>query len=456
MTSDTLDGTQGATKGATQKGTEAGKKASFPDAPPVKIGKYEVRGEIGRGSCGVVYKGFDPFVQRDVAIKVALHDPKHISSTMTNSGRTSFFVEARAAGMLQHPHIVSLYDAAVEGAVSYIVMEYINGETLLPLCRKKGPRAPLDQVVDIVFKCAKALDYSHSKGVMHRDIKPSNIMITQDGVPKIMDFSIAEINAQPGGSGGIFGSPLYMSPEQVRAEVIGPQADLYSLGAVLFHLLTGEPPFTGADIQAVFEQIKKNPAPRVEDKRADVPKPLCDIVEKLLTKDPAQRFQTGGDLAVSLSRFFDQLRLSGQQLSRRETGDSLRRLHFFNGFSDADIDEILSASAINGYQPGQEIIQEGEIEHAFFIIAKGSAEVRKGNKALNTLQKGDCFGEIGFLTAAKRTASVVAATQVTALKVNASLMEKVSPECQLRFYKVFTEALIYRLTVTSAKLSALS
>jgi len=456
MTSETMDGTQGATKGATQKGTEAGSKARLPDAPPEKIGKYEVRGEVGRGSCGVVYKGFDPFVQRDVAIKVALHDPKHISSTMTNSGRTSFFTEARAAGMLQHPHIVSLYDAAMEGSISYIVMEYINGDTLLPYCRKKGPRAPLEKVVDIIFKCAKALDYSHGKGVMHRDIKPSNIMITQDGVPKIMDFSIAEINAQAGGPGGIFGSPLYMSPEQVRAQVIGPQADLYSLGAVLFHLLTGEPPFTGADVQAVFDQIKKNPAPRVEEKRPDAPKPLADMVEKLLLKDPAQRYATGGDLAVSLSRFFDQLRLTEQQLSRRETGDSLRRLHFFNGFSDGEIDEILNASTIAGYQPGQSIVQEGEIDHAFYIIAKGSAEVRKGSKKLHTLEKGDCFGEIGFLSATKRTASVVATAQVTALKVNATLMEKVSPECQLRFYKVFTETLIYRLTVTSAKLSAVS
>ncbi len=456
MTSDTLDGSPGATKGATHKGTETGKKASFPDAPPDKIGKYEVRGEIGRGSCGVVYKGFDPFVQRDVAIKVALHDPKHISSTMTNSGRTSFFTEARAAGMLQHPHIVSLYDAAVEGAVSYIVMEYINGETLLPFCRKKGPRAPLEQVVDIVFKCAKALDYSHGKKVMHRDIKPSNIMITHDGVPKIMDFSIAEINAQPGGPGGIFGSPLYMSPEQVRAEAIGPQADLYSLGAVLFHLLTGEPPFVGADIQAVFEQIKKNPAPRVDDKRPDVPKPLADIVEKLLLKDPLQRYQNGQELAISLSRFFENLRLTGQQVSRRETGDSLRRLHFFNGFSDSEIDEILNASTITGYRPGQTMIHEGEIDHAFYIIAKGNAEVRKGSKKLHTLDKGDCFGEIGFLTAAKRTASVVAMTQMLVLKVNATLMDTVSPQCQLRFYKVFTETLIYRLSITSAKLSAIS
>ena len=204
-----------------------------PDAGPQKVGKYELRGEIGRGSCGVVYKGFDPFVQRDVAVKVARHDPSKIaSSTSTEESRHSFFVEARAAGMLQHPHIVGLYDAGAEVDLSYIVMEYIDGDTLMPMCKKSGTRMPVEQVVEIAFKCAKALDFSHGKGVMHRDIKPSNIMLTKDGVPKIMDFSIAEINAQPGAMGGVVGSPSYMSPEQVRAESLTPASDLYGLGAV--------------------------------------------------------------------------------------------------------------------------------------------------------------------------------------------------------------------------------
>ena len=446
--------TQESTIDGTQR-TESGKKASFPDAPPDKIGKYEVGGEIGRGSCGLVYKGFDPFVQRDVAIKVALSDPKHISPTLTGA-RASFFTEARAAGMLQHPHIVSLYDAGVEAGLSYIVMEYIDGDTLMPLCRKKGPRAPLEKIVEIIFKSAKGLDYSHAKGVMHRDIKPSNIMITKDGIPKIMDFSIAEINAAGAGPGGVFGSPMYMSPEQVRAEPTGPQADLYSLGAVLFQLLTGEPPFNATEIKEIFELIKTQPAPRVETLRPDVPKPLADVVERLLLKDPDQRFQTGGDLATTLTRFFDKLKLSGQQNTRRENRDSLHKLHFFNNFSDAEIDEILSASHLTGYQPGQAIVNEGDTDNAFFIIVKGNAEIRKGGKKLFTLDRGDCFGEIGFLTAAKRTASVVATTQVTTLKANATLMEQVSLECQLKFYKVFAETLIYRLSVTSAKLSSLS
>lgn len=427
-----------------------------PSGTPEKIGKYEIRGELGRGSCGVVYRGFDPFVQRDVAIKVARQDPSKLSGASTAQTHASFFTEARAAGMLQHPHIVALYDAGAEGDLNYIVMEYINGDTLLPLCRKKGPRATVDQVLDVAFKCAKALDYSHSKGVLHRDIKPSNIMITQDGVPKIMDFSIAEINAQPAAMSGVVGSPMYMSPEQVRAEPLGAPSDLYALGAVMFHLLTGEAPFYAEEVQRLFELIKTQPAPPLSVIRPELPPQLCEIVERLLRKDPAERYQTGADLALALARLHDKLKNAEKQVTRRENRDSLRRLRFFDSFSDEEIDEIINASSMVTFQPGQTIIEEGALENTFYLLAVGSAEVRKNNKTLHTLKKGDCFGEIGFLTAAKRTATVVATTQTLVLKANATLMEQLSQDCQLRFYKVFVETLIYRLSVTSAKLSAKS
>lgn len=441
MGGDNLDSTDQGTTHPT--GREGG-----DDAIPEKLGKYELRGEIGRGACGVVYKGFDPFVERDVAIKISLGDDD------SAHGSRNFFAEARAAGMLQHPHIVALYDAGVEDELSYIVMEYIDGETLLPMCRKKGTRAPLDQVVDIIYKCARALEFSHSKGVLHRDIKPSNVMLTRDGVAKIMDFSIAEINATPRSGGGVIGSPLYMSPEQVKQEPLGPTSDLYSLGAVMFQLLTGQPPFEHREIQALFNAIRNDPAPQVSDLRDGVPESIVDVVARLLSKFPEERFQTGGELAATLSRLYDKLRQTGRQISKRENRDSLRRLHFFDGFADEEIDEILNASSISTYAQGETIITEGEIDNAFYLIALGSAEVRKGRQAIHRLQRGDCFGEIGFLTRAKRTASVVALEQVLALKVNAALMDQVSRDCQLKFYKVFTETLIYRLSITSAKLSA--
>ena len=428
----------------------------LPDqsAQLTSVGKYETRGELGRGSCGIVYLGFDPFVQREVAIKVSLRSTESVDGS-TKPDHGHFFIEARAAGMLQHPHIVSLFDAGVEGDLNYIVMEYVDGETLREYTRKNGKRLPVEQTVDVIFKCSKALDFAHKKGVLHRDIKPSNIMLSHEGVVKIMDFSVAELTQQSSGKRNtLVGSPLYMSPEQIRREPPQPQSDLYSLGAVMFELLAGEPPFWSEDIGKLFDTIKNVPAPALRDKRPDLPKELCDIVERLLLKDPAKRYASGQELATALSRVYDSLRFTGEQLTRRENRDSLRALAFFNDFADSEIDEILNVSSMISHQKGATIIREGELDNTFYIIALGSVEVRKGNQLLQVLGKGDCFGEIGFLMRTKRTASIVAQTPVLVLKVNATEMQQVSRDCQLRYYKVFTENLIYRLALTSAQLAA--
>jgi eukaryotic-like serine/threonine-protein kinase len=423
---------------------------------PDKIGKYEVLGLLGTGSCGFVYRGFDPFVRREVAVKTMrgfTEDEAHDEESV----RRAFFTEAHAAGMLSHPHIVSLYDAGSEEGMNYLVMEFIDGDTLLPACQKNGIRLPVDRVVDIIFKCAKALDYSHSKGVLHRDIKPSNIMVTLEGVPKVMDFSVAEVrDALPSTQlkRHAVGSPLYMSPEQVQRAMLEPASDLYSLGVVMYQLLTGETPYSGTDLLHLFAAIRHAPVPRIGDKRPDLPPELCELIDRLLAKRAENRYQSGLELANDLLRIFERLRQADANLSRRENRDSLRSLRFFDSFSDEEINEILSASHLQTYIPGQAIVREGEIDSAFYLIARGSAEVRKGETVIGSLLKGDCFGEIGFLTATRRTATVVAGSQVLALRVSSTLLDQVSAQCQLRFYKIFTETLIYRLSLTNAKLNA--
>jgi eukaryotic-like serine/threonine-protein kinase len=436
--------------------TGHGRKRRTVDSAPEKIGKYLIRGELGRGAGGIVYKSYDPFVQRDVAVKVARHQGEGSTSSPEDSeeGR-AFFAEARAAGMLQHPNIVSLYDAGVEGSLFYLVMEYVDGETLQHLCNPASARPPLDRVVDIIFKCAKALDFSHTKGILHRDIKPSNIMLTRSGIPKIMDFSIAEINSDSvtgfALSASLLGSPLYMSPEQVRVATLSPASDLYSLGVVMFQMLTGQPLFRAPDLRSLFRLIERQPAPRVQDFRSDVPEPLCALVAKLLSKDPRRRHQSGAELASDLARHFDQLRIQDRQLSRRDNSDSLRRLRFFDRFSDTEIEEVISSSTLATYDAGAVIAQEGEIENAFYIIVVGNAEVRKSQRVMQKLDKGDCFGEAGFIANARYTCSLVAASKVLALKVSGTRLEDRSEGCQLRFYKTFLEAMIYRLSLASAK-----
>lgn len=417
---------------------------------PDYISKYGIKEELGRGACGIVYKGFDPFVQRPVAIKIA-------KTTLDQTGKhlRDFFNEAHAAGKLQHPNIVSLFDAGVENDLNYIVMEYIDGKTLLDYCRPSNPRLPISKVVDVIFKSAKALSYSHSQGVLHRDIKPSNIMLTEDGDTRIMDFSIAEITQNLQYTPDqVMGSPAYMSPEQVRRETLGVGSDLYSLGAVMFQLLAGQSPFPSKDVQKVFQDIINTPAPRVDALNPDVPSFLADVVAKCLEKNAVDRYASGDELASALAKVFDQLRYTEAQISRRIEQDALKNLNFFNGFSDSHIDEVLQASTIISFAQGDVMIKEGDIDSTFYILVKGNADVHKVGKKIETLREGDCFGEIGFLAETKRTASVIASSDAMVLKVNSSLMESVSPECQLCYYKAFTETLIYRLSLTSARLSA--
>ncbi len=428
----------------------------FATGTPNKIGKYEVSGMLGKGASGLVYKAFDPYVRREVAVKIALQlseEPRHLGGK--DSPTSSFFTEARAAGMLNHPNVVALYDAGIEVDLCYIVMEYVDGDTLLPWCRKDGPRMPLDKLLDLMARCARGLDYSHSKGVLHRDIKPSNIMITRDGVPKIMDFSIAEINERKADSGVTpVGSPLYMSPEQVTRQPLGPTSDLYALGAVMFQMLTGDTPFFAPHLPGLFAAIRNLPPPPIEKKRPDVPNEVCAIVARLLAKKPVDRYQSGKDLASDLGRELERLKHSDSQATRRENRDSLRGLTFFNTFKETEVDEVLSACQLKSFSPGKFILEEGEMDNSFFILAAGQAIVKKGDKPIHVLNKGDCFGEIGLIGNVRRSASVVAASQVLALKINASLLESLGTETQLRFYKTFTQTLIYRLTVTSARLSA--
>jgi len=288
---------------------------------------------------GVVYEGNDPYLQREVAIKVILSDGSDKGSLR------AFFTETRAAGMLQHPHIVSVYDAGIEDDMSYIVMEYINGKTLQQ--HTKGDQLlPVEKVIDIIFKCCKGLDYAHRQGVIHCDIKPSNIMVDDDDVAKIMDFSIARLDSKHDQTQrvGIIGSPNYMSPEQVQELDVTPASDLYSLGAVMYELLTGFPPFTADNLHSLIYQIVHEPPVSLGEKRPDLPEAVVNVVDKALIKDPQKRYQSGQEFANSLSRLFDKLRYIDRQIQGIEQLDLLRTLDFFEEFSEEEIDEVMQAA----------------------------------------------------------------------------------------------------------------
>ncbi|HEY5790517.1 MAG TPA: serine/threonine-protein kinase [Gammaproteobacteria bacterium] len=420
---------------------------------PGRLGKYEVKGEIARGAMGIVYLGYDSFVDRDVAIKVA-HNDSVVGGDSGARNRKMFFNEAHTAGRLSHPNIVTVLDAGVEEDICFIVMEYVTGgNTLRPFCKPES-LLPVDKVVEIVFKCAKALDYAHRNGVVHRDIKPSNLLVTEEMDVKVGDFSIAfftEADMTETQPLGVMGSPMYMSPEQIADGEVGNQTDLFSLGVVLYELLTGHHPFAADKISALLNKVINEQPTSMRFFRNDIPARLEAIVERALMKDPAERYQTGLEFAADLATVAD-LGGTEDELHSQERYNAVRQLDFFQDFSDAEIWEILRATLWQEYQPGEEIITEGEIDDAFYVIATGSVLVRKGTKSIAILRRGDCFGEMGYITKTKRTATILVTSLVSIMKINASLIEQLSKDTQLRFHRVFLRTLVDRLSRTSEQL----
>jgi serine/threonine protein kinase len=419
-----------------------------PDVPN-KIGKYVIINKVGKGSTGMVYLSHDPYYRRDVAIKVynIEEDP---NADRARISRKMFFNEAHMVGMLQHPNIMPIYDAGEEDGKYYVVTEHIQGaRTLAAYCRPDN-LLRVDDVIEIIYKCAKALHYAHGRGVIHRDVKPSNVMLTIDNDVRIIDFGIAIVSdSEASRIEGIAGSPSYMSPEQVQSEELTSRSDLYSLGAVMYELLTGFRPFRADNLSKLLHLIVYATPPPIHTYRDDLPTELEDVIATTMQKEPDKRLSSGAAMAAELTRVYKDLRQKYDGLDNQEHFDVLRSLTFFHEFSHAEIWEVLRASDWHEYKDGDDIVREGEIDDRFYIIVTGTVQVQANGKNIGSLSSGDCFGETSYVRGAKRQASIQGFGAVTILRVSSTLMEQVSSACQLRFNKVFLRALITRLQGTT-------
>ena len=412
---------------------------------PERIGKYVIIKEVGQGSTGRVFLSHDPYYGRDVAIKVynleSEEDEQKASVT-----RKMFFNEAQMVGRLQHPNIVPIYDAGEEDGKYYVVTEHIHGARTLAAYTKPDNLLRIDDVVEIIYKCSKALYYAHNRGVVHRDIKPNNIMLTNDNDVRIIDFGIAIVSdSDVSRIEGIAGSPSYMSPEQVQSAEITAQSDIYSLGAVMYELLTGFRPFRANNLSKLLHQIVFATPPPLHSLREEISEDLEKVVARSLQKEPEKRFPSASEFAAALTRVYQDLRNQYLQIDRKEQFDLLRKLRFFHDFSHEEIHEVLRASDWRDYQDGQPIIREGEMDDRFYIIVGGEVGVESGRRKIGALGEGECFGETSYVDGARRTASIVASGDVTLMRVSSSLLEQASSSCQLRFNKVFLRTLIHRL-----------
>ena len=424
-----------------------------------KIGKYEIIRELGRGATATVFLATDRFSQREVAIKVAF--PEILKDEERGKLYTHLFLnEASLVGKLLHPHIVQIFDAVVAEEQCYIVMEYVAGSTLEAYTTPET-LLPIERVVEIVFKCTRALDFAYRIGITHRDIKPANILLVGDSPKsadiKISDFGAAIIdNLERTQVSGI-GSPAYMSPQQVKELPLNHQTDIYSLGVVMYQLLTGQLPFQASSNYNIVYQIINTEPTRPSVLRRKIPDELDAIVMKAMRKDTADRYQTWAEFAHDLADAFRNKALKAPKrgFADSEKFDTLRELPFFNDFSDIEIWEVLRFSRWTNVPAEKPIITDGDAGDFFGFLAEGELKVTKNGRILNLLTTGDCFGEMAVMGKHEqvRGADVAALTDAKIITISRDALRQASDGCRMHFYQSFLDVLSTRLALANSRLA---
>ncbi len=422
------------------------------------VGKYELKRLLGKGATGSVYLAADPFAQREVAIKLLESLP---SDPEDARRQLRFFQnEAALAGKLRHPHIVSIFDAGVEEVsggdpLRYLVMEVVEGGALTRYCEAGQLLAP-GQVVEIGYKCCKALEFANTLGVVHRDIKPANIL-TRAGLDiKLSDFGAAQLARSDITQVTGVGSPAYMSPEQVKGEEIDFRTDMFSLGSVLYHLLTGVRPFGGRSQYELIDGIV-NAEPQPPSKlRPGLPDGIGDIVLRSLGKTRDERFADWDEFAESLAKVLG-AHQGSSQLSDAEKFAASRRLPFFKRFNDVELWEAVRASHWELQAAGAVLITEGTPDQHFYIIASGLLKVTQRGKLLNAISPGECVGEMAYARrdGRPRSATVTVIEPSWTMRMQVQSIDQLSDSCRARFNEAFLSIMAERLSMLGGRLVAM-
>jgi serine/threonine protein kinase len=415
------------------------------ESQPEKIGKYPVLRALGAGATSRVFLAEDPFNAQQVAIKLVQRDA-FAGDEVRRQVQSAFLNEAALVGKLRHPHIAAIHDAVNDGDLSYIVMEYVGGGTLERHCSVDA-LLPVDRVVGLVFMACLALDYAQRQGVIHCDIKPANLLLTPAGQLKISDFGAAQYTEASHTYLTGVGSPLYMSPEQVEDKRLNQQTDIYSLGVVMYQLLTGKAPFHGSSRESLMYQIVTHEPQAPTLQRPDLPSGLDRIVLRALAKSREERYAEWRDFAADLEGLFGNLNLPEQDRSEAERFSALRNLPLFQGFGDVEIWETLRIALWHNLPAEATVIREGEICGGFFVIAAGKVSVSREGQQLNTLGAGQFFGDVLYFESsyAPRSTTVTASTPVVLLEIKGESLRRASAACQVQFNQALLRMLVRRV-----------
>ena len=423
-------------------------------ALPALIGKYRVKAKLGEGSTSEVFLAHDPFRGQDVAIK-RVRMGLLADSREAHFQRRFFAAEAALVGRLQHPNVVQIFDAVADDAAPYLVMEYVPGVTLRRYCRADNLLA-LAQIIEIGFKCAMALGYVFRQGLIHRDVKPANLLVTLDGEQitdvKVTDFgSVFNLGAEHTQIYRV-GSLAYMSPEQLDGDALDCRADIYSLSAVLYHLLAGRPPFDAMQQQAIMHQIYNATPPPLQQLREGITPPLQALIERGLSKKREHRPANWDEFAQALSAL-----VAGHHVPRgplqgvldSERFTLLRSLEFFAGFGDVELWEVVRRGRWQRHTFGQALFRKGDEGRTFHIVTQGQVEVYRDGQQVASLGAGASVGEMAYLAPSPdlrvHSADVLVSQPATTIAFTPETLEPLSLATRHLFDAAFIRVLVRRL-----------
>jgi tRNA A-37 threonylcarbamoyl transferase component Bud32 len=422
--------------------------------PPLQIGKYPVLARLGEGATSEVFLARDDFRGIDVAIK-RVRQGLMPDSRESHFQRRFFAAEAALVGRLNHPNVVQIFDAVFDDAAPYLVMEYVEGVTLRRFCRA-DMLLPLDQIVEAGFKCAMALGYVYRQGVIHRDVKPANVLAVMDGEQivdvKITDFGSAFNQTSDATQVYRVGSLAYMSPEQLDGDTLDCRADIYSLGAVLYHLIAGRPPFDATRQQAIMNQIYNQQAAPLGSLREGVSDRLDRLILSTLAKSRDDRPASWEQFAQALSALVTDREVPRGQLQGvldSERFNLLRSLEFFQGFGDVELWEVVHRARWQRLPPGHAIYRKGQEGNDFHILASGSVDVFRAGLLVAQLGAGTSVGEMAYLAPNPalhvHSADVIVAEPATTIAFTPDTLSHLSMSTRHLFDGAFIKVLVRRL-----------
>jgi eukaryotic-like serine/threonine-protein kinase len=429
------------------------KAAAFELDLSLQVGKYEIQKMLGKGATGTVYLAKDQFTGREVALKTiepeVFRDPE-----FGTVYRAQFQNEASLAGKIRHPHIVAIYDAVVSEDSGHIAMEIVNGGDLAQFARP-DKLLPIADVLQIGFKVCGALDYAYrEQGIVHRDIKPANIMVVKGTDVKIADFGAAFLRKSKTAQSGAMGSPFYMAPEQIEGKEVTFHSDMYSLGVVLYELLTGKRPFVADNIEDLVKKILLEDPPPPSTLRKGIDPAIDTVVLRAMKKTVAHRYGTWAQFSVELSKAVG-LAMPPGAIPDSEKYLAVSKVEMLQLLTDAEFWELVSAGKWRRVAKGKVIIKQGEPGQSFFFLAKGEAKVTLQGRLLNMVNEGECFGEMAYIRGGEdaRQATVESATDVVLAEFEPQTLEAMSQSAQLHLTRALVRNVVDRLALANTRLA---